>query len=611
MKLRADSSSIQSLCNEYARGFTIPDFQRNYSWTSVQIEQFWNDIKGLAENRYTDHFIGPMVILQSDSRSPVVDGQQRLTTLLVLSALIRDKLVNEYEDPQLSIDGTREFISQKLIPLLFLADKRTPYIDGNYQIRSIINNYLIKHPDSSDRWTFENDLDRLSLKERRNAKVLINATKQLKVLLDNWVNEVSPLRESRINAINNLITAILDRLQILTIEVGSEEDAFAIFETLNERGLKLSPADLLRSYILRRVVEDNPSIDRDTINNSWDQIADYLDDTDVTSFLRHYLLTYNEGSVQKKDIFRKIRDEIDPSNHSQGKAANRKLEEIKYAASCYAKLVGNPLAPIENSNLDILFKKLNMIGDSYKVFLLAAQLKGFDETNLMVAARNVEVLLFRWIVCGKNAQILENIFQSAALNLIPGDGPSFQNQLRFLIDNAPSDDEFRNSLLSNTYRDTKLQAYALRSICFGITGSEVTTDRYEVSVEHIAPQSPEGDYWYLKVAPKEPPAGSSSETFKSYEDFVYSWGNITILEKRLNSSVRNGNWDVKKNGQGRHKGYKDSSIASTSDLIDISEWTHSTIEERTRWFTNQAVNYWSRALQDLRFPRLERFQSQV
>jgi hypothetical protein len=141
----------------------------------------------------------------------------------------------------------------------------------------------------------------------------------------------------------------------------------------------------------------------------------------------------------------------------------------------------------------------------------------------------------------------------------------------------------------------------------GITGSEVTTDRQEVSVEHIAPQNPDGNYWYEKIAPQERNLDSTAVETKFYEDYIYSWGNITILERKLNASVRNGTWDIKKNGQGRYKGYKDSSIAATSDLISISDWNSQTLESRTIWFANQALKFWSKSLQELRTPRLDRF----
>jgi hypothetical protein len=196
-------------------------------------------------------------------------------------------------------------------------------------------------------------------------------------------------------------------------------------------------------------------------------------------------------------------------------------------------------------------------------------------------------------VCGKNAQVLENHFQTAARVLRENDLESLKSACRGLISECPSDEEFEMSLKQSNSRDTSLQAYAYRSICRGLTGSEVTTDRREVSVEHIAPRNPDGDYWFNEVAPKEPNSNDSPDS-KIYEDYVYMWGNITILERPLNSSIRNGDWSVKKFGQGRYKGYSVSQIASTAHLMNLEKWDAEQITKRNQWFISQALNYWKK-----------------
>lgn len=144
-----------------------------------------------------------------------------------------------------------------------------------------------------------------------------------------WLLEISPAADTHISSLEKLIDAIQDQLHFLAIEVGSEEDAFAIFETLNERGLKLSPADLLKSYLLRRILTENSSADRDAVSQSWDQITDNLEDYDVSNFLRHYLLTRHDEPIQKKVIFKKLRDEVEPTQgNRQVIPAHRILENI-------------------------------------------------------------------------------------------------------------------------------------------------------------------------------------------------------------------------------------------------------------------------------------------
>jgi SAM-dependent methyltransferase len=139
MKLEAKQMSVSSLVKSARHGFSIPDFQRNYAWGNAQLEQFWADVTSIAEGKFTDHFMGPIVLLNSDQRKPVIDGQQRLTTLVILAGVIRDRFVVEYKDPQYTVEGTSQVYSNLLNELLFLTDLKTPLMQGNYQIKTILD----------------------------------------------------------------------------------------------------------------------------------------------------------------------------------------------------------------------------------------------------------------------------------------------------------------------------------------------------------------------------------------------------------------------------------------------------------------------------------------
>jgi len=596
MKLEAKQMSVSSLVSSARQGFSIPDFQRNYSWGDSQLEQFWIDIAAVAEGKFPDHFLGPIVLLNSESRKPVIDGQQRLTTLVILAGAIRDRFVMEYDDPQYTVDGTSQVYSNLLNPLIFLTDLTTPLLQGNYQIKNILESYVLRHPKSELRKKFGDRRARLTQTEKRATKNLVAAHSYFELKLKAWVEDFSPIKQTQLERMKDLVAAISERIQFLTIEVENEDDAFTIFETLNERGLKLSPADLIKSYILRKIIEENNSANRDEIIEIWDQIMEALGDYDVTNFLRHYLLTVHEGSIQKKVIFTKIKEEVEPKDRSITPISPRKkLEDIKFAALNYAQLLVNSMSNFENSQIEVSLKKLNMIGDNHRIFLLKILQAGFEDQDLLQAIKSVEVLMFRWVICGENAQVLENHLQAAAHLVKKSDSASVTKACQYLIGICPSDEAFKLALTSKSTRDTKLQAYALRSICLGLTGSEVTTNRNKVSVEHIAPQKPQDQEWYDRVAKKET-GENDPEGTKIYEDYVYQWGNITILEQKLNSSVQNNVWGIKKLGLGKNKGYNGSSIAATKELLEIEEWNSDVIEKRTIWFSECALKFWAKEL---------------
>jgi hypothetical protein len=406
-----------------------------------------------------------------------------------------------------------------------------------------------------------------------------------------------------------LVDALKEKVQFLTIEVENEDDAFTIFETLNERGLKLSPADLIKSYILRMVLEENSKANRDEIVGVWDEIMESLGDYDLTNFLRHYLLVVHDEPIQKKVIFPKIKSEIEPTEKAvKPVSARKKLDDIRTAAFGYAQLLADGSVNIENQTIEVSLKKLNMFSDNHRIFLLKVLLSNFDNPDdLLFAIRSVEKLIFRWIICGENAQVLENHLQTAAHKIKNKDRDSFEQACQYLVSASPSDETFRQALLTKSFRDSKLQAYALRTLNLGITGSEVITERREVSVEHIAPQKPADETWYAKVAKIELEPNDPEET-PTYENYVNKWGNLTILERKLNSTVQNNVWELKKEGVGKKDGYRKSNIATTLELLEISDWNQEVIDARTVWFADCALVLWGKSLPSAKFPQVQGFK---
>jgi hypothetical protein len=241
-----------------------------------------------------------------------------------------------------------------------------------------------------------------------------------------------------------------------------------------------------------------------------------------------------------------------------------------------------------------------MVGESYRVFLLKVLQLGYTDEDFLLAIKSVEKVAFRWAICGENAQQLETKFQNYAHDLQPGNTENLKQICQNLIMDAPNDEAFNAAFTSRSSRDTRMQAYVMRSLCYGITGSDVTTSRYEVSVEHIAPQNPlpeSAAEWYAKVAAVETVGDGPT-----YDDYVYRWGNITILEKKLNSSVGQNVWNVKKEGKpgsetiSKFKGYRASNIEVTKHLLNIEDWTAAQIDRRSEWIASQALIYWKREL---------------
>ena len=600
MKLNAQQMSLSGINEKALAGFSVPDFQRNYSWTEVEIRQFWQDLESVLEGQSSDHFMGPIVALESTSgRTPLIDGQQRITTLAILASVIRDYLMNDMENPTIEIAGASFFISQNFLKILFVNDMTTPRLQSNYQIGRIFEDYIVRNPNTPERKNFDSRPTMLTKKEQRLSKNLDSAQTLLRSLSKNWIEQHSATEDKK-RAIQKLYEVASNRIQFLYIEVGSEEDAFTIFETLNDRGLKLSASDLIKSFLLRRIIEQNPATDRAEIIENWEKIPSYLENYDISSFLRHYLLTQEEVPVQKKKIFTLLKIDVEDQSRQSPKSAKNKLDELINSAFHYGRLLGTESISEDSPEIQRRLGLLEMVGDSYRVFLLKVLQLGYTDDEFLLAIKSVEKIAFRWAICGENAQQLETKFQNYAHQLLPGNIDNLKQVCTRLIMDSPSDEAFSAAFTTRSSRDTRMQAYVMRSLCYGITGSDVTTSRYEVSVEHIAPQNPlpeSASEWHERVAPVETVGDGPT-----YDDYVYRWGNITILEKKLNSSVGQNVWKVKREGKpgsetiSKFKGYRASNIEVTKHLLDTESWTAALIDRRSEWIASQALIYWKREL---------------
>lgn len=600
MKLNAQQMSLSGINEKALAGFSVPDFQRNYSWTDVEIRQFWQDLESVLEGQSSDHFMGPIVALESISgRTPLIDGQQRITTLAILASVIRDYLMNDMENPTIEIAGASFFISQNFLKILFVNDMTTPRLQSNYQIGRIFEDYIVRNPNTPERKNFDSRPTMLTQKEQRLSKNLESAQTLLRSLSKNWIEQHSATEDKK-RAIQKLYEVASNRIQFLYIEVGSEEDAFTIFETLNDRGLKLSASDLIKSFLLRRIIEQNPATDRAEIIENWEKIPSYLENYDISSFLRHYLLTQEEVPVQKKKIFTLLKVDVENQARQSPKSARNKLDELINSAFHYGRLLGTESISEDSPEIQRRLGLLEMVGDSYRVFLLKVLQLGYTDDEFLLAIKSVEKIAFRWAICGGNAQQLETKFQNYAHQLLPSNIDNLKQVCTRLIMDSPSDEALSAAFITGSSRDTRMQAYVMRSLCYGITGSDITTSRYEVSVEHIAPQNPlpeSASEWCERVAPAETVGDGPT-----YDDYVYRWGNITILEKKLNSSVGQNVWNVKREGKpgsetiSKFRGYRFSNIEVTKHLLNTQSWTAALIDRRSEWIASQALIYWKREL---------------
>jgi hypothetical protein len=535
----------------------IPPYQRPYSWTLTEVDQLWVDITDSGSEGY---FLGPLVIYgdKEHQTRDLVDGQQRLTTLQMLLALIRDKY-QEAGSPLVANPNS----------LIFTAGYAVD--DARFRLKTgranwaILRDFILEPLDSPERKDLSVTKHRKVHPRRvwtRN-KPLLAAYARLRQLLDNHMTA-----NGGIGALQALDEHLAMRVDFVAIEVAGLGDAFLLFETLNDRGLRLSAADLLKSHLLRGFDQKfKDEVRLEAASASWDELVDELGGGDMTRFLRHYLLSKNK-KVRKTEIFPLFQK----ATASLGPDAM--LSELQQAGHAYAQLLRPDQA---DEHLRSILSDAHDTGVVTQYVALMPALRFLDDKEFARFARVSEVLAFRWSVCGLNAQELESIYQEAAQLLAKTSGADLAGATKALSDHIPTDEEFSARFRIQRMGTAYVARYALRKIEEALRArSELKIKApNEVHIEHIMPVSPT-EYW-LSLAPKE----------VDYQDVVSRWGNLTLLHKAPNQEIQNGPWPKKR------ANYKESDILLTNSLVQLDEWNAKEIEFRQSWMALAAVSVWA------------------
>lgn len=585
MQLTVGANSLETLLAPTSK-VSVPAFQRNFSWTKIEVSQFLSDIYSSAATS-DGHFWGPVVVLQKDPSKlnfELIDGQQRITTAVIMLAVLRDQ----------ALQLTQKFVNlglpsqYELTPgirnSLFLSPRFSePRFVGSYLINTVLSERIIADPTRPNPSGGENiqrqpirkrggglsDADRKHTKELRAAYLQIEESLKTKISAQPTDNEKTLFVES-------IFHALTRNFEIHTMVLISEDDAYTLFESLNDRGLRLNPGDLLKTFTLDEIRQGSA----ETIDGAiarWDDAMTSLGDFDFTKFLRHFLLTRTTAKVGNRKIFSEFKNQV---QRLQPGGAVKNLGHIEIAASNYSKLLAPSLHP--DQKLRDSFNRMSLYSQTHRVFLLGMLELELELQDQQRLTRAIENLSYRWIATGGNAQELETIYQQQLhmlkANPITTNCMSIVNNL---LAKAPLDEKF----IKFTDNDSPaLQKYLLIRIEKSRGGDMAEN----AEIEHLAPQQPgsNGNHWYSAVASPDVP----DEAGNVYEDYVYNWGNLTLLERSLNRTIRNSEWPVKLTGAGpRRWGINDSNYSLNQTIKTHAKWTAAEIISREDWIKSVAM----------------------
>lgn len=537
--------------------FTIPVYQRNYDWEEKQCSILLRDILEVAENeKILSHFIGSIVYIHEGvytigkKEFSIIDGQQRLTTITVLLAVIYHKT------KKLGNDDIGEMIYER-----YLTDK---HIKGNNKIKLILSgrNYEIFNKILSEKFD--------EIKESDTTSNLVNNY--------NFFN-------NEIDTLETIEKVIIGIEKLIYVDIALErvkDDPQKIFESLNSTGLDLSQGDLIRNFILMNLKREEQNR---IYEEYWIPIEEYTKVKKgnkykilISEFIRDFL-TLEFGKIPNQaKVFEEFKNNYEYVNF-------RKLEEELKKIRNFSAIYSIILNPENEKDLEIRnqFKYLKALDQSVINPFLMGVYKDYtddkiDKTILIQVMELIQNYILRRYICGEPTNALNKIFMNLYSKI---DYEDYYNSIEIYIlkQKFPDDKTLREELkIKPLYKDRDKLLYIFERL--ENYGHNELVDVYSenISIEHIFPQKPDkswqkllSDTEYIKMLELKDTISNLTLTGSNS-----NLGNKVFLEKR----------DMPV------KGYKDSKLYLNKWLGEQSEWNINKMDERFNEIFNSIINIW-------------------
>lgn len=540
----------------------VDDYQRTYAWGRDEIGELFEDLKDcVASEDY--HFFGTL-IFQSENHSlaNIVDGQQRLTTIFVLMAALRDEI------DRLGIDTLKTNAVRRLpIPVInkaweflyFNLDPTKPRFRSNRFLESIFAKSVYAEINTQTKI-----LDRESALTLAFRKAVKTIRQLVKDDLDKFYSQ-----EEKLERINAFIDAIRERFLVLRVSTYSLSESLEIFLTLNNRGLPLGASDLVRGDILAKLGEGESEQAQAQLHKrifeEWSDIADNVKEVEV--FLRHWLVATGKTKVQKKKVFDTVSMRLRDTTGDGRKAKAMSLwKDLQEASEIYNQIIAPKMGGDTQYHLELLHGLMK----SHRILLLSVLNADISIVERELVVRQVFVLAFRWVIAGGNAQKLEDLFQKWGGEY--SETKDVGQLVKQLADEAATlNPETVARYLSEDGDEGYIGKAVLHCINRARTpGANAIQLDSDLHLEHIAPQT-ETDDWKASVF------NGNAEMYSGYESATSEIGNLTLLDFKINMSLKQKGFDQKK------LRYGDSVIKLTNDLLFLNKWSEAEIQDRTQY----------------------------
>ena len=595
MKITPTALTLNQLLGSANERFVIPSYQRRYSWKEQQLYDLIDDIN-ILEGTDT-HLLGSIVCLTGAHVAGVnslelVDGQQRLTSISILLECLKE--AHQASGNQGQAQELERLLAAKPYDGPVLSKISLDTMDGEEFLQHI------RTPEPAQDARFMNE---------RLQKAFANARE--------WVADQEPKDLAAFQY------RLLNQALVVRLDVSAAKDAFKLFETINNRGLRLSPTDLIKNFVLGNAARfDNTHLD--DAKAAWSKLMKHLDGADSDAFFRYFLISRLATRLTKSDVVREFQmyfmntvteaeklpdrhwyayeeDMDDEDAVADGSSIEevgvetdqendtkisfeRFLSSIVDSGKVYGELVTQRTGDVK---IDRHLRNLRMIKATQAYgFLMHLRTNGTKPKVFMEVLQLTENFILRRHVCRERSNDTERLFanlcQADPKNPIPAILEAYREE-------CPSDDKFREEFATAAFTPNIMDRarYCLEQLELakhgdhaelGVLGTE------SVHVEHIIPRRINTKKSREEFGDWSVYLGEKART--QHPKLVHRIGNLTLFAGILNIVASNNAFGMKK------EGYKASSILLTKELAQMKDFRFSHLETRSRTLAGLAVQRW-------------------
>mgnify|MGYP006282343795 FL=1 len=568
----------------------------------------YKDVDRLGEA--DSHLLGSMVCLTEAHQAginqlEVVDGQQRLTTLMILL----DAISERYQ--QLGEDENRA----EILPLLSC---KGPQGERDHKLK------LGDLDDPDFRYLMDREMERMV-----NTRLL----EAYKVFME-WIGTMS------VEALNSFCYKLINNVDVIRLDVAEAKDAYKLFETINNRGLSLSPTDIIKNFLLGHASQLDQNVLK-KVQSHWQNVIVQCDGIDTDDFFRQYMCCILRRKVSKTlliDTFKKhylgrvkeaeflpdyelyfelgAAEPEDEANLLDGEDLKQEISEADAQPTDDVEEMTDQSVPLGGKESIIDFaERLRRVSGVYGhlrrrkfasdrinrhlynlqriksfpayILLIDVFSRNMPEAELISILKLLETFMLRRHVCEYRTGELDSIFSQ----LTPvGEQDDVAGKIRsHLARHLPSDSEFESKFPYHSYKSHFNRAkYVLETIEYDMIGDQgeyVLAGGGDLHLEHIIPQQITTKKSKRQFGDWEEYLGEGA--VELHPDYVHRIGNLTLLAGGLNIIASNNPFIAKQ------EEYAKSNIQMTRRLgQEGDEFRYQEVEERSQVLAQRAVNIW-------------------